>query len=105
MDLASTTCSKVDPRCWRVSCRRHLCVEGDVRSNAAPSRQALPFPSTTRWLRGRLVATVTHAPGGAWVALPDRLGVHDTTAIQAAARSLEAEGFLEIDDGRVRVRE
>ena len=104
MDLASSTCSKVDPRCGECPVA-DICASRGTSAEPAPPRQALPFPSTTRWLRGRLVATVTHAPGGAWVALPDRLGVHDTTAIQAAARSLEAEGFLEIDDGRVRVRE
>ena len=36
---------------------------------------------TSRWLRGRLVAAVTAAPAGSWVALPARLGEHDADAI------------------------
>jgi A/G-specific adenine glycosylase len=104
MDLASATCSKVDPRC--VACPvADLCASRGMSADRLASRRSVPFPATTRWLRGRLVATVTHAPDGAWVALPDRLGVHDAFAVQAAARRLEAEGFLEIDDARVRIRE
>jgi A/G-specific adenine glycosylase len=104
MDLASSTCSKVDPSC--VACPvANICASRGTSAEPAPPRRSVPFAATTRWLRGRLVATVTHAPDGAWVALPARLGVHDTIAIQAAARSLEAEGFLEIDDERVRIRE
>jgi len=64
-----------------------------------------PFPSTTRWLRGRLVAAAAGVPDGGWVALPERLGAHDRTAILAAAKGLEREGFVDVRDGEVRVRQ
>jgi hypothetical protein len=75
---------------------------GDV-SVAAMPRRSLPFPQTTRWLRGRLVASLTSASPGAWIPLPPRIGDHDAAAIMAAARSLEREGFLELLDGCARV--
>ena len=60
---------------------------------------------TTRWLRGRLVAAVTAAPAGSWVPLPARLGEHDADAIEAAARGLEREGFMDLRGGEARVRQ
>jgi hypothetical protein len=65
---------------------------------------AVPFPATTRWLRGRLLNRVTAAPAGAWVELPDRLGQHDSQAITAAALRLELEGFIEVRGAEARIR-
>ncbi len=76
---------------------------GEVPTERARGR-AQPFPETTRWLRGRLVATLTHAQAGAWVPLPDQLGTHDRKAITAAVENLQREGFLELLDGCARVR-
>ena len=70
-----------------------------------PTRPAVPFPATTRWLRGRILAALTTAPTGVWVPLPERLGQHDAGAIDAAARGLEREGFLDLRAGEARVRE
>jgi len=103
MDLAATTCTKTAPRC-DVCPVRILCATRGPFETAGPRRASTPFPATTRWLRGRLVALVTGAPDGAWVALPDRLGTHDRAAVHVAARDLEVEGFLELLDGRTRVR-
>jgi hypothetical protein len=64
----------------------------------------VPFPATTRWLRGRLLSRVTAAPAGTWVELPDRLGQHDSDAIAAAAQRLELEGFIEVRGAEARVR-
>ena len=70
-----------------------------------PKAAAVPFPLTTRWLRGRLVAAVTAAPAGSWVPLPERLGEHDADAIAGAARRLEREGFMDLRGGEARVRQ
>jgi hypothetical protein len=69
-----------------------------------PKAASLPFPLTTRWLRGRLVAAVTEAPAGSWVPLPERMGEHDAEAIVGAARGLERDGFLDLHEGEARVR-
>ena len=82
----------------RVRSRTICASRGAVVVAVERKAGGVPFPSTTRWLRGRLVAAATEAPAGAWVPLPDRLGVHDRDAIRAAARGLEREGFVELRD-------
>ena len=104
MDLASATCTPRAPHCEACPLAV-LCASRGVVVVLEPRTRALPFPVTTRWLRGRIVAAVTEAPTGAWVPLPERLGVHDADAIGAAARGLEREGFLDLRAGEARVRQ
>ena len=59
---------------------------------AGTPRRSLPFPQTTRWLRGRLVASLTNASPGAWIPPPSQLGDHAHSR-RSAARGLEREGF------------
>jgi A/G-specific adenine glycosylase len=103
MDLASGTCTARAPLCDACPLTS-LCASRGTVVVAEPKTAAVPFPMTTRWLRGRLVAAVTAAPAGEWVSLPDRLGHHDGAAIGAAARRLEREGFLDLQAGMARVR-
>ena len=103
MDLASGTCTPRTPRCDACPLAQ-MCASRDAIVAVEPRSRATPFPATRRWLRGRLVATATAVPAGAWVPLPDRLGVHDRDAIGAAATGLERDGFVEVRDGRMRVR-
>ena len=104
MDLASETCLPRAPSCDACPLGSVCASRGTVALALERSRPATPFPSTTRWLRGRLVAAAAGVPDGGWVALPERLGVHDRTAILAAAAGLEREGFVDLHDGEVRVR-
>jgi A/G-specific adenine glycosylase len=104
MDLASMTCTPRAPRCDACPLARMCASRGAVVVAVERKPGGVPFPSTTRWLRGRLVAAATEAPADAWLPLPDRLGVHDRDAIRAAARSLELEGFVDLRDDAVRVR-
>jgi A/G-specific adenine glycosylase len=113
MDLAAGVCTRTGPRCGDCPVQAMCASRGAVVSEDAGSREggameaprrSVPFHETTRWLRGRLVASLTGAPGDMWLPLPDRLGTHDREAIVAAARSLEREGFLELFDGHARVR-
>ena len=102
MDLASSVCTRTMPRCDACPVFGPCVSRGEVPADGA-RRPLLPFRQTTRWLRGRLVASLTDAPADAWVPLPDRLGTHDRAAIVAAAEGLEREGFLELRDGHARV--
>jgi A/G-specific adenine glycosylase len=113
MDLATIACTRAAPRCdacplFGVCASRGEAPPADAHVTDAPSagarRPAPPFPQTNRWLRGRLVALFAAAPEGAWLPLPDLLGTHDREAVVAAAESLGREGFLELLDGRARVR-
>jgi A/G-specific adenine glycosylase len=106
MDLAATVCRPRTPRCAECPLRT-MCATGagggpDTSPRPAPA-PALRFPSTNRWLRGRLLATVREAPSGAWVSAPDGLGEHDRGAVLAALRGLERDGFLELRDGQARL--
>jgi A/G-specific adenine glycosylase len=103
MDLASETCTPRNPSCGACPIAI-LCASRGIVVTIDPKTSAVPFPMTTRWLRGRLVAAVTAAPAGTWVPLPERLGEHGTDAIGAAARGLEREGFLDLRPGAARVR-
>jgi len=117
MDLAALICTPRTPSCdacpLAVMClsRGEAATAGGratsgARTNAGaePTSGAVPFPATSRWLRGRLLAAVTSVPAGTWVALPDRLGLHDASAIDAAAQALDREGFLDLRAGAARVR-
>ena len=102
MDLASGVCGPRDPRCPACPLAP-VCASRGLTEQPGRTARSKPFPTTTRWLRGRLVALATTAPDG-WVPLPETLGAHDSEAIAAAAGSLEREGFLEVRAGEVRVR-
>jgi A/G-specific adenine glycosylase len=104
MDLASGTCTPRAPHCDACPLAV-LCASRGLVVALEPRTPALPFPATTRWLRGRIVAAVTGTPTGEWVTLPERLGQHDADAIGAAARGLEREGFLDLRAGEARVRQ
>jgi len=64
----------------------------------APSRApAIPFPATTRWLRGRIVDRLRAATGTSWSTVDAPIGDHGTTAIRAALAALARDGVVELD--------
>lgn len=103
MDLASSICTPRTPTCDACPLAV-MCASRGQTGKDEPRTHGVPFPATARWLRGRLLAAVTSVPAGTWVPLPDRLGLHDATAIKAAAGALDREGFLDLRAGAARVR-
>lgn len=105
MDLAAGVCTRTAPRCVACPLLAMCATRGVLPADGARRPSTVPFPETTRWLRGRLVAAFTDAPDGAWLPLPERLGAHGRSAILAAAETLEQEGFLDVRGGQARVRQ
>jgi A/G-specific adenine glycosylase len=104
MDLATTVCTPRTPDCAACPLRR-MCATRGVEVRTSSARVPAPrFASTNRWLRGRLLATIRETPAGTWVEAPDQLGEHDRTAVLAAMRGLERDGFIEVRDGSARLR-
>ena len=65
-----------------------------AHGRARPAEPA--FPSTTRWLRGRIVDRARDADDGDWVPFDDAIGTHDRHAVREAVVALAGEGLLEM---------
>jgi adenine-specific DNA glycosylase len=103
MDLASTTSTPRAPRCDACPVAS-MCASRGSTVVARPKSPSVPFPATSRWLRGRLVALLTGSPAGTWVELPRSLGEHDADAIAMAALGLERDGIFELNERSARIR-
>lgn len=103
MDLAAGTCTPRSPRCDACPIAS-MCASRGANVVAVPRVRTVPFPMTTRWLRGRLVALLTEAPAGTWVELPRKLGEHDADAVAMAALGLERDGIFELSERSARIR-
>jgi A/G-specific adenine glycosylase len=116
MDVGALLCRPREPRCsdcpaspW---CRFRAGERTEVERvdpRPRPRRRKPPFPSTTRWLRGRILDRLRAAPGDRWVTIDAPVGAHDQARIRQAAIAMAADGLIEIDPsgsahGRVRAR-
>jgi A/G-specific adenine glycosylase len=111
MDLGARLCRSVKPRCadcpvvaWcRYAAGERPATEaaagGEHADGPQPARRPEPaFPSTRRWLRGRIMARARDVEDGAWVAYPEAIGQHPADAVREAVMALAAEGLLEARD-------
>jgi A/G-specific adenine glycosylase len=110
MDLGATICRPRDPRCDACPARpwcRYAALGGTERPSlerprsgrvrAGPGRAPAPrFPSTTRWLRGRLLDRLRVTADGEWVDLDGPIGEHAAAAVRAALRTMAREGLVEL---------
>lgn len=115
MDIGATFCGPRNPRCEpcpaRDACRYALSRVGeenapttaDARQGAAVSTprsrpvadRPVPFETTSRWLRGRLLDLLRDSPGATWARLPPALGSHGDAAIARAVEGLARDGLAE----------
>jgi A/G-specific adenine glycosylase len=115
MDVGATVCRPRRPDC--VACpARSWCrlvahdpsgADAIVPTRTRPGARGAvaPFPSTSRWLRGRIVDRLRAAPDGTWTSVDGPIGEHDHAAVVAALTALAGEGLVELDtaadvDGR-----
>ena len=103
MDIGATVCGPRRPACEacpvRAWCR--YAAEGDLpaATRYAPPpparRAAIPFPRTTRWLRGRILDQLRAASADAWVEIAGPIGVHDPAAVSEGLSTLVRDGLAE----------
>jgi A/G-specific adenine glycosylase len=101
MDLGARLCRPRQPRCADCPAIAWCRYAAGVRPVAAPRRARRPdpaFPSTTRWLRGRILARAREAGDGAWTRFADPMGEHGSPAVREAVVALASEGLLEHRD-------
>jgi A/G-specific adenine glycosylase len=104
MDIGATLCRSREPRCPECPASRWCrfaagvgALPGAAANDRPPRRARPPFPSTTRWLRGRILDRLRAAPGDSWATIEAPIGGHDAPRIHAAAESMAAEGLIEIE--------
>ncbi len=108
MDVGAGPCRATGPRCgdcpaerWcSHAAERRRWTSGGRRTESPPRtrspRTEPPFSSTTRWLRGRVLARARDATDhGSWVAYREPIGSHATQAVREAVATLASEGLLE----------
>jgi A/G-specific adenine glycosylase len=110
MDIGASFCRPRRPDCAACplaeDCRFAAARGGAGRAprTRATREAAAEFATTSRWLRGRIVARLRDLPDGEWTTIEGSLGTHDQAAVQGAIADLEREGLLERDrEGRVRL--
>jgi A/G-specific adenine glycosylase len=105
MDVGAMFCRARAPRCPVCPARAWCRYAASAGVRDAPrriSRQggtatpAVPFTSTTRWLRGRILDRLRAAEDGTWVAFRSGVGTHDGAAVEAALVALAHEGMIEL---------
>jgi A/G-specific adenine glycosylase len=109
MDIGAAFCRPREPRCeacpLRAGCRFAAASTADSRAPApAPRRPTPRFPSTSRWLRGRILDRLRDAPDAAWVTFDAAIGTHDVDAVTLALSGLATEHLLELDGTPTRAR-
>ena len=105
MDVGARFC-RPKPRCGDCPaislCRYAASAAAGERPAHVPRRpaaeRALPFPETTRWLRGRLLAAARAATADGWTRYELPVGSHGLGAVREALVSLAADGLLEVRD-------
>ncbi len=110
MDLGATLCRSRVTLCDACPARAWCRYAGQAATSVPPPRAvarpaaARPpvarFPSTRRWLRGRVMDRLRDAPGDTWVALDAPIGDHDRAAVDAALTALASDGLVELDPSR-----
>jgi A/G-specific adenine glycosylase len=106
MDLGATVCGPREPRCdacpiraWcRASAGQSAEATGLTAAGPQPTRRSPTprFPTTTRWLRGRILDRLRDAPDQAWVTFTGPVGEHALDSVLLQIDRLSRDGMLEL---------
>lgn len=99
MDIGAAFCRKRDPRCDRCPLAKHCRYlaagrQGQPLTARPPSQR---FPSTSRWLRGRILDRLRDESDGTWSVFDSAIGAFSAQAVQRQLARLGAEGLVELD--------
>ena len=96
-----TDCGSCPARPWcRSASSEPTSMRPRITATAPTRRPAVPFPSTTRWLRGRVLDRLRAADGDPFVAVEAPIGVHDRAAVDRALDGLARDGLVELGADR-----
>lgn len=118
MDLGAGVCQSAAPHCsacpLRDRCATAAAIHTATRSGApaaaraagtgrrrprVAAERALPFRSSSRWLRGRIIDRLRDAPAGDWTRFDGPIGQHRSAAVATALDGLARDGLVERHDG------
>ena len=107
MDLGARLCRPARPRCADCPAIAWCGYAAGMRpapaaeAPAAARRTEPAFPSTRRWLRGRILDRARAADGRDWIAFGGPIGQHAPGAVREAVLALASDGLLEARDTTV----
>ncbi len=105
MDVGATFCRARAPRCpacpAKAFCRYAASADvvdapRGIGRRGRSATPAVPFTSTTRWLRGRILDRLRATEDHTWVAFSGGMGTHPRPAVEAALVALAREGMIEL---------
>jgi adenine-specific DNA glycosylase len=113
MDIGATLCRPLRPECaacpLAVECRyaaarmdtatahpRLPPAAAPVPADRRAAERAASYETTTRWLRGRIMARLS-AADDAWLTFEAPLGAHGPEAVEAALEELRRDGLAQTD--------
>jgi hypothetical protein len=110
MDLGATVCRPRNPGCGTcpaLAWCRYAALRAEDATEAGTQHPAAgrpthrkaspPFPTTSRWLRGRIVDRLRLAEDDGWTVIEGPIGSHDPAAVASALERLARDGVVEID--------
>jgi A/G-specific adenine glycosylase len=113
MDVGATLCRAGRPVCEECPARPWCRYSAEAAPrmltrdgvSARARERAVPFSSSSRWLRGRILDRLREADGSNWLELVAPIGGHDEAAVTRTLALLAAEGLVERDpDSELRAR-
>jgi A/G-specific adenine glycosylase len=106
MDLGARLCRPARPRCAdcpAIARCRYAAGDRPAAGVGAPGdgprrRPEPAFPTTRRWLRGRILEQARNAEPRTWIRFDGAIGDHPAGAVREAVLALASDGLLEARD-------
>jgi len=100
MDIGATICRPARADCAVCPIQSWCASAGSRPQRAGRSDGSMPpvaFPSTTRWLRGRILDRLRAAERETWTTINGPIGEHEADAVARALAAMDRDGLIERD--------